>query len=148
MFSVSAALVTNAAHSVMFDADCLHFILCYSRPGSALGEMVLLRIAAMCHLHALMLSCLKLFVVTVSDLALGDMRIKVYIEWWGAGMVICLERGADLHMAQLMLLPLTVSSFSKIQIGITFLVLAHLGRPGKRAVKHMCVCVCFIMYLV
>ena len=32
-------------------------------------------------------------------------------------MVICLERGADLHMAQLMPLPLTVSCFSKIQIG-------------------------------
>ena len=40
----------------------------------------------------------------------------------GAGMVICLERGADLHMAQLMPLPLTVSCFSKIQIGFTFLV--------------------------
>jgi len=52
-------------------------------------------------------------------------------EWWGAGMVICLERGADLHMAQLMPLPLTVSCFSKIQIGFTFLVLAHLGSPKK-----------------
>jgi len=31
------------------------------------------------------------------------------LEWWGAGMVICLEQGADLHMAQLMPLPLTVS---------------------------------------
>jgi len=41
-------------------------------------------------------------------------------DWWGAGMVICLERGADLHMAQLMPLPLTVSCFSKIQIGFTF----------------------------
>ena len=48
-------------------------------------------------------------------------------EWWGAGMVICLERGADLHMAQLMPLPLTVSCFSKIQIGFTFMVPAHLG---------------------
>ena len=48
-------------------------------------------------------------------------------------MVICLERGADLHMAQLMLLPLTVSCSSKIQIGFTFLVLAHPGSPGKRA---------------
>jgi len=38
-------------------------------------------------------------------------------EWWGAGVVISLERGADLHMAQLMPLPLTVSCFSKIQIG-------------------------------
>jgi len=50
-------------------------------------------------------------------------------EWWGAGVVICLERGADLHVFQLMPLPLTVSCFSKIQIGFTFLV------PG--------VCVCF-----
>jgi len=63
-------------------------------------------------------------------------------EWWGAGVVVCLEQGADLHMAQLMLLPLTVSCFSKIQIGFTFLVLAHLGSPGERAVKRTCVCVC------
>ena len=56
-------------------------------------------------------------------------------------MVICLERGADLHMAQLMPLPLTVSCFSKIQIGVTFLVPAYPGSPGKRAVKRVCVCV-------
>jgi len=62
--------------------------------------------------------------------------------WWGAGVVICLEHGADLHMAQLMPLSLTVSCFSKIQIGFTFLVPAHLGSPGKRAVKRVCVCVC------
>jgi len=63
-------------------------------------------------------------------------------EWCGAGMVVCLEQGADLHMAQLMPLPLTVSCFTKIQIGFSFLVLAHLGSPGKRAVKWVCVCVC------
>jgi len=57
-------------------------------------------------------------------------------EWWCAGMVICLERGADLHTAQLMPLPLTVSCSSKIQVGFTFLVLAHLGSPGQRAVKR------------
>ena len=56
-------------------------------------------------------------------------------------MVICLERGADLRMAQLMPLPLTVSCFSKIQIGFTFLVPADPGSPGKRAVKRVCVCV-------
>ena len=56
-------------------------------------------------------------------------------------MVICLKRGADLHMAQLMPLPLTVSCFSKIQIGFTFLVPAHLGNPGQRAVKRVHVCV-------
>jgi len=52
------------------------------------------------------------------------------LEWWGAGMVICLGQGADLHMGQLMPLPLTVSCFSKIHIGFTFLVPAHLGGPG------------------
>ena len=46
-------------------------------------------------------------------------------------MVICLERGADLRMAQLMPLPLTVSCFSKVQISFTLLVPAHLGSPGK-----------------
>ena len=61
------------------------------------------------------------------------------LEWWGAGVVICLELRADLHMAQLMPLPLTVSCFSKIQIGFTFLVPAHPGSPGKRAVKRVCV---------
>ena len=54
-------------------------------------------------------------------------------------MVICLEQGTALHMAQLMPLPLTVSCSSKIQIGFTFLVPAHLGSPGKRAVKRVCV---------
>ena len=52
-------------------------------------------------------------------------------------MVICLERGADLHIAQLMPLPLTVSCSSKIQIGFTFLVPAHPGRLGQRAVKRV-----------
>ena len=46
-----------------------------------------------------------------------------------------------LAYAQLMPLPLTVSCFSKIQIGFTFLVPAHLGSPGKRAVKR---CVCMV----
>ena len=55
-------------------------------------------------------------------------------------MVICLELGADLHMAQLMPLPLPISCFIKIQIGFTFLVLAHPGSPRKRAVKWVCVC--------
>ena len=61
--------------------------------------------------------------------------------WWVADVAICLERGADLHMAQLIPLPLTVSCFSKIQIGFTFLVPAHPGSPGKRAAKRVsCTC--------
>jgi len=59
-------------------------------------------------------------------------------------MVIWLERGADLHTAQLMPLPLTVSCFSEIQIGFTFLVPADPGSPGQRAVKRVCVCVCVL----
>ena len=57
-------------------------------------------------------------------------------------MVIFLEQVADLHMFQLMPLPLTVSCFSKIQIGFTVLVLAHPGSPGKKEPLNVCVCVC------
>ena len=74
---------------------------------------------------------------------LGDRKgiQPVKNEWWGVGVVVCLERGADLHMVQLMPLPLTVSCSSKIQIGFTFLVPAHLGSPRQRAVERVCVCV-------
>jgi len=58
-------------------------------------------------------------------------------------VVICLERSADLHMAQLIPPPLTVSCFSKIQIGFTFLVWAYLGSPGKGPLNG-CVCVCYV----
>jgi len=57
-------------------------------------------------------------------------------------VVICLERGADLHTAHLMPRPLTVSCFSNVQIGFTFLVPAHPGNSKKMAVKRVCVCVC------
>jgi len=63
------------------------------------------------------------------------------VKWWGAGVVVCLERCADLHMAQLIPLPLTVCCFSKIQIGFTFLVPAHLGSLGQRPLNGS-VCVC------
>ena len=59
-------------------------------------------------------------------------------ELWCAGVIICLQRGAGLHMTQLVPLPLTVSCFSKIQIGFTFLVLTYSGSPGQRAAKRVC----------
>jgi len=65
-------------------------------------------------------------------------------ERWGADVVICLEQVADLHMAQLMPLPLTVSCFSKIQIGFTFLVPVYPGSPGQRAVERECMRVCVV----
>jgi len=67
-------------------------------------------------------------------------------EWWGTGMVICLERCADLHVAQLMPLPLTVSCSSKIQIGFTFLVLAYQGCPGKEAVKWLLLLLLLLLF--
>ena len=60
-------------------------------------------------------------------------------------MVICLERGADLHMVQLKPLPLTVSCFSKIQIGFTFLVPAHPGSLGKGPLNGCCCC-CVVLF--
>jgi len=53
------------------------------------------------------------------------------------GVLVWLSVWSKVQM--LMPLPLTVSCFSKIQIGFTFLVLAQLGSPGKRAVKRVCV---------
>jgi len=62
-------------------------------------------------------------------------------------MVICLQRDADLHMDQLMPLPLTVSCSSKIQIGFTFMVPTDLDSPGQRAVKRMYLYVCMLSYI-
>ena len=86
--------------------------------------------------------CLQCFCLQCFDAvgwAAGRAPACKKLEWWGTGMVICLERGADLHMARLMPLPLTVCCLSKIQIGFTILVPAHPGSPGKRAVKRVCV---------
>jgi len=58
------------------------------------------------------------------------------------GVLAWLSVWSEVHMAQWIPLPLTVSCFSKIQIGFTFQVLAHPGSPGQRAVKRVCVCVC------
>ena len=64
----------------------------------------------------------------------------VKTEWWGAGVVVCLERGADLHMAQLMPLPLTVSCFSKIQIGFYRAMLCIRGTSHGPVSVHVRVC--------
>ena len=61
-------------------------------------------------------------------------------------MVICLERDANLHVSQLVILPLTVSCFSKMQIGFTFLVPAHLGSPGQRVVKRVLLLLLLLFY--
>ena len=63
------------------------------------------------------------------------------VGWWGAGVVICLERGADLHIAQLIPLPLTDSCFSKIQIGLPFWYQPTRVVPEKGPLNG-CVCVC------
>jgi len=60
-------------------------------------------------------------------------------EWWGAGMFIRLERDADLHMSQLMPLPLTVSCFSKIQMVLPFWYRLTRVVPDKGSL-NVCVC--------
>ena len=67
-------------------------------------------------------------------------------ECWGASMVVCLEQGADLHMAQLMPLPLTVSCFSKIQIGLPFWYWLTWVVPEKGPL-NWCVCVCVFVFV-
>ena len=75
---------------------------------------------------------------------LGSRKGTRPVKNWVVGCwrgYLSMERRADLHMAKLMPLPLTVSCFSKLQIGFTFLVLAYRGSPRQRAVKWVCVCV-------
>jgi len=45
----------------------------------------------------------------------------VETEWWDAGTVVCLGQGADLHVAQLMPLPLTISCSSESGFVFSFL---------------------------
>jgi len=94
-------------------------------------------------LRPVFMSCLQCFdsVGWVAERASGLYKT----ERWGTGIVICVKRCADLHMAQLIPLPLTVSCSSKIQIGFTFLVPALLGSPRQRAIKRVCVCVPMFM---
>jgi len=61
-------------------------------------------------------------------------------ECWGASVVTCLGRGTDLHMAQLIPLPVTVPEI-QIGLGFTFLVSAHLGSPGQNPESHKMVVV-------
>ena len=70
------------------------------------------------------------------------------LRQWGAGVVICLERGANLHIAQLMPLLLTVSCFSKIQIGLPFWYRLTRVVPEKGPLNIcVCLCVCVCVYV-
>ena len=63
-------------------------------------------------------------------------------EWWGVGIVICLERGADLHMVQLMPLPLTACCFSKSRLFLPFWYL-HTWVVSDEGPLNGCRCCCF-----
>jgi len=85
--------------------------------------------------------CVKKFAFSALTLLVGWQEGHLACKKLSGGVLAWLSvRGADLPMAQLMPLSLTVSCFSKIQIGFTFLVPAYLGSPGKSAVKQVCVC--------
>ena len=82
---------------------------------------------------------LKLPTVLWHGLLGGWKGLRPVKDLWDAGVVVCLEQGADLHMAQLMPLPLTVSCFSKIQIDFTFLYRLIWVVPDKGPLNG-CVC--------
>ena len=63
----------------------------------------------------------------------------VKIDWWGAGVVVCLERGAFCIRSTWLHCPSIVSAV-KIQIGSTFMAPAYPGRTEKEAVKRVYVC--------
>jgi len=68
------------------------------------------------------------------------------MEWWGAGVVVCLEQAAnDLHMVQLMPLPPHHLLLQQNPGWFILLVPAYPGCPGKKAVKCLCVCVLYCM---
>ena len=73
--------------------------------------------------------------------------LMLFVGWqeghpaWCAGMVVCLERGADLYMTQLMPLPLTVSCFSKIEIVLPLWYRITQVVQDK-GLLNGCVCVC------
>jgi len=56
-------------------------------------------------------------------------------------MVMCLGRGADLHMAQLMRLPLTISSSSKSRLVLPFWYQLTWVVPDKGPLNRCCVTV-------
>jgi len=76
----------------------------------------------------------------------------VKTEWWDAGMVMCLGQGADLHIAQLMPLPLTISCSSKSRLVLPFwcqltrVVLDEI-QEGRIMVVCVCVCVCVCVWM-
>jgi len=58
---------------------------------------------------------------------------KKLFEWWDAAWLSV--RSEVQTCTKLMLLPLTVSCFSKLQIGFNFLIPAKVGTPGQRTIK-------------
>ena len=86
--------------------------------------------------------CLQCFIAfSALTLLVGRQEGHPSCKKLSGGVLAWLSVWSEVHIAQLMPLPLTVSCFSKIQIGFTFLVPAHPGSPGKRAIKRVCVCV-------
>jgi len=88
---------------------------------------------------------LSFFAFSALMLLVGQLQGHPACKKQSGGVLAWLSVWSEVHMAQLMPLPLTVSCFSKIQIGFTFLVLAHSGSPRQRAVKWVCVW-CYVFY--
>ena len=88
--------------------------------------------------------CLQCFAFSALTVLVGQQEghpaCKKNFEWWGTGMVICLEQDADLHMAQLM--PLSLASVKSILV-LPFWYRLTRVVPEKGPLNGcVCVCVC------
>jgi len=105
--------------------------------------MIIVYLLSICNYLLLLFVCIYVCAFSALTLLVGWQEGHSACKKLSCGccMVICLERGADLHMAKLMPLPLTVSCFSKIQIGLPFWYRLTWVVPEKGPLNG-CVCVC------
>jgi len=80
--------------------------------------------------------CYTVFAFSASTLLVGRQEgHPACKKRWGAGVVVCLEHGADLHIAQLM--PLSLAS-AKSRLVLPFWYRLIWVVPEKRAIKRVC----------
>ena len=104
-------------------------------------ELLYLLYSCFYGIHQNVILFCELFALSALMLLVGQQEGHPACKKLSGGVLASLSVGARCRLAYVPAdaLPLTVSCFSKIQIGFIFLVLAHPGNPGQRAVKRVCV---------
>jgi len=96
------------------------------------------------YLYFIVIVCISAFGALMLLVGRQEGHLACKKQWWVTGVVFCLERGAHLHMAQLMPLPLTVSSV-KSRLVLPFWYRLTCVVPEKGPLNG-CVCVCNCPY--